>query len=75
MSIQHSPVRGRDRRKLTEDECAAYLRVSKRTLQRWRVLGTGPRFAKYGTRVIYDGWDVDQWSDSNTFQSTSEARS
>ena len=38
-----------------------------------RVLGTGPRFAKLGGRVVYKIEDLDAWVESRTVRSTSEA--
>jgi predicted site-specific integrase-resolvase len=34
-------------------EAAERLRVSVNTLCNWRVLGTGPKYIKYGRKVIY----------------------
>ena len=36
---------------LTNDEAAAFLRLSPRTLEKQRVLGGGPRYRKFGARV------------------------
>lgn len=38
---------------LNEDEAAVYLRLSKKTLQNWRVSGRGPAFVKIGRCVRY----------------------
>ena len=38
-----------------------------------RVLGTGPRFAKLGGRVVYKIEDLDSWVESRMVNSTSEA--
>ena len=40
-------------RYLTNDEAAEYLRLSPRTLEKQRVIGGGPRFRKFGRRVMY----------------------
>jgi excisionase family DNA binding protein len=37
----------------TVDEAAHYLRLSKRTLDNMRWMGTGPTFRKHGGRVCY----------------------
>jgi excisionase family DNA binding protein len=37
----------------TPDEAAAFLNSNRRTLERWRTTGTGPRFVKVGRRVHY----------------------
>jgi len=39
---------------LTVEEAATRLKISKHTLNRWRVTGEGPPFVKYGPR----GWCV-----------------
>lgn len=36
---------------LNQREAAAFLRLSERTLERFRLTGDGPRFAKAGRRV------------------------
>ena len=40
-------------RYLTNDEAADYLRLSPHTLEKQRVLGGGPKFRKFGRRVMY----------------------
>ena len=57
---------------LTTDEAAAFLRLSPRTLEKQRVLGGGPRFRKFGARVVYAAADLRAWADSNTFGMTSD---
>ena len=57
---------------LTTDEAAAFLRLSPRTLEKQRVLGGGPRFRKFGARVVYAVADLRAWADSNTFGMTSD---
>jgi hypothetical protein len=57
---------------LTTDEAAAFLRLSPRTLEKQRVLGGGPRFRKFGARVVYAAVDLRVWADSNTFGMTSD---
>ncbi len=47
-------------RLLTQQE-AALLRLSKRTLERWRVSGSGPAFTKVGRRVLYREVDLLEW--------------
>jgi hypothetical protein len=36
-------------------EAAAFLRLSPRSLERWRVNGRGPKFVRMGRRVVYEG--------------------
>ena len=57
---------------LTTDEAAALLRLSPRTLEKLRVLGGGPRFRKFGARVVYALADLRAWADSNTYGMTSD---
>ena len=57
---------------LTNDEAATYLRLSPRTLEKQRVLGSGPKFRKFGRRVMYAVADLDTWADSRRFESTSD---
>jgi hypothetical protein len=48
-------------RYLTNDEAAALLRLSPRTLEKHRLYGRGPRFHKFGRRVFYASADLDAW--------------
>lgn len=57
---------------LTTDEAATLLRLSPRTLEKQRVLGGGPRFRKFGARVVYAMADLRAWADSNTYGMTSD---
>jgi hypothetical protein len=57
-------------RYLTNDEAAAFLRLSPRTLEKHRVIGGGPRFRKFGRRVMYAVSDLDAWADARTFEAT-----
>ncbi|WP_400564390.1 helix-turn-helix domain-containing protein [Pseudomonas aeruginosa] len=59
-------------RYLTNDEAAEYLRLSPRTLEKQRVIGGGPRFRKFGRRVMYAVVDLDTWADSRSFEATSD---
>lgn len=59
-------------RYLTNDEAAAHLRLSPRTLEKLRVLGGGPRFRKFGRRVLYSLADLDAWADARSFEATSD---
>ncbi|MGW6278427.1 helix-turn-helix transcriptional regulator [Kribbella sp. NPDC055071] len=48
------------------DQVAAYLRVPKRTLYRWRTHGYGPRGKRVGRHLRYRASDVVSWfSDLN----------
>jgi predicted DNA-binding transcriptional regulator AlpA len=57
---------------LTEFEVAKLVRLSRRTLERRRLDGSGPVFTKLGRRVVYRRDDVERWADQNRFSSTSE---
>ena len=57
---------------LTNDEAAAFLRLSPRTLEKQRVLGGGPRFRKFGARVLYAVGDLRTWADGRAYDMTSD---
>lgn len=67
---------GDDDRLLTSDEAAEYVRLSRRTLERYRVTGGGPNYVKLGpglrARVVYREADLKAWLDGAVFNSTSE---
>lgn len=46
---------------LTTQELAAELKVSPRTIQRWRAEGTGPPTVRAGRGVRYRRRDVNAW--------------
>jgi excisionase family DNA binding protein len=58
---------------LTVKEAAERLKISKHTLNRWRVTGEGPPFVKYGPRLVrYLDRVLDDWAQERTHGSTSE---
>ena len=57
---------------LTNDEAAAFLRLSPRTLEKQRVLGGGPRYRKFGARVLYAVGDLRAWADVRAYGMTSD---
>lgn len=59
-------------RYLTNDEAASYLRLSPRTLEKQRVIGGGPRFRKFGRRVMYAVADLDAWAAGRSYETTSD---
>ena len=61
-------------RYLTNAEAAAVLKLSPRTLEKLRVNGGGPRFRKFGSRVIYARADLDEWANARVCESTSDDR-
>jgi len=56
----------------TNDEAAAYLRLSPRTLEKYRVVGGGPPFRKLGRRVFYAQADLESWANARICDSTSD---
>jgi predicted DNA-binding transcriptional regulator AlpA len=49
----------------TEREVSELLGIKVKTLQRWRLLGRGPRFVKAGTRLVrYPASGLASWIDS-----------
>jgi Helix-turn-helix domain len=64
-------------RLLTTKQAAAYLgAMSPRSLERWRLLGEGPRYLKIGAgkraAVRYLTSDLDHWLSAHAYHSTSE---
>jgi predicted DNA-binding transcriptional regulator AlpA len=59
---------------LTQREAAELLRVTERSLERYRLSGTGPKFIRLGkTRAVrYRPADVEAWLASKVVASTSE---
>lgn len=61
---------------LTEAEAAEYLGYTKAALNKWRVLGKGPRFVKVSAKSIrYMKSDLAQWLTERKSQSTAEGNS
>ncbi len=57
---------------LNNDEAAQFLNLSPRTLEKQRVIGGGPRFRKFGRRVLYALSDLEVWANARTFETTSD---
>ncbi len=61
---------------LTSNEAAELLRLSRRTLERMRLEGSGPRYVKLGSgkrsRVVYRLAEIESWTHALSFGSTSE---
>ena len=53
-------------------EAAARVRLSKNTLERFRVQGTGPAYVKLGGAVRYRETDLDAWLESRLTKTTSD---
>lgn len=62
----------RNARYLTVVEAAEYMRVSKSTIDKLRTVGGGPKFIKWGRRVLYRIESLDQWMLGLEISSTSE---
>lgn len=57
-------------RLLTTTEAAAFLAVSHRTLEDWRLRGGGPRFRKMGRLVRYHTADLISFADQDIRENT-----
>ena len=54
-------------------EAAAWLRLTKNTLEKMRVNGRGPAYRKHGRYVRYHIEDLVEWSHASKRRSTSDA--
>jgi excisionase family DNA binding protein len=61
-----------DNRYISTEVAAEYCGVSPRWLEKLRVVGGGPRYAKVGRRVLYRRQDLDAWIAAGARGSTSE---
>jgi excisionase family DNA binding protein len=59
---------------LTTAEAAKYVRLSKPTLERFRLIGEGPNYCKLGGAVRYRRCDLDEWLQTRLICSTSAQR-
>lgn len=66
------PQESTESRFLDTREAAAYLRLSKATLERWRTEGRGPSFSKLGRRVVYVRQDLIDFAEGERRRSTSD---
>jgi predicted DNA-binding transcriptional regulator AlpA len=57
---------------LDQKRVASLLGISTRTLERYRVSGTGPRYVKLGKLVRYLKTDIDAWIEQNHSGSIAE---
>ena len=57
---------------LTQQGLSELIGVSPRTLERWRVEGSGPRFCRAGRKILYPSEDVEKWLLANRRSSTSD---
>jgi excisionase family DNA binding protein len=49
---------------LSKEEAAELLGVSPRTLEDWRLHGTGPKGIRVGRRLRYRPADIERWLDA-----------
>jgi hypothetical protein len=50
---------------LHQMDLARRWRVSPRTLERWRYVGTGPKYLKIGGRVVYRLGDIEDYEQAS----------
>lgn len=74
IAVAHVPTQASHstQRYLSNGEAADFLRLSPRTLEKQRVIGGGPRFRKFGRRVMYALMDLEAWADARSFGMTSD---
>lgn len=74
LPVAHIPTQASHstQRYLSNGEAADFLRLSPRTLEKQRVIGGGPRFRKFGRRVMYALMDLEAWADARSFGMTSD---
>jgi hypothetical protein len=58
---------------LNTDQAAFYIGLSRRTLEKMRTHGGGPRFRKHGRYVRYHIVDLDAWSEGESKRTTTDA--
>jgi predicted DNA-binding transcriptional regulator AlpA len=57
---------------LNQKQAARILGLSVRTLERYRITGTGPRYVRLGRLIRYRPNDLKEWIERNLRNSTSE---
>lgn len=58
---------------LNESQVAEHFGISVMTLRKFRSSGGGPKYVKIGASVRYKPADLEEYVDTNTRQTTSEA--
>ena len=58
---------------LTTTQVAETLGISGRSLERWRLTGSGPKFIRVGKSVRYASGDISSWLATRRFASTAGA--
>lgn len=70
MAVEHSPLAqklsGSMRRRvlLKNDKAAEVLGLAPATLNQWRLQSKGPKYYKFGRRILYDLADIEAWIES-----------
>ena len=72
MSEEHRPDQNGVPRWLTEREAGAWLNLSVKWLQKQRLLGHPPRYAKFGGAIRYGVADLEAYEQACLRESTSE---
>lgn len=72
MSLEFAPQRDA-RARLRTRAAAVYVGLGASTLEKLRVTGGGPPYAKLGKVVVYDPVDLDAWIAARRRRSTSDA--
>jgi hypothetical protein len=57
---------------LRTQEAARFIRLSYRTLEKYRVYGSGPKYSKIGGRIVYTVSDLREWVERGVRRSTSD---
>jgi hypothetical protein len=57
---------------LSPKQAGGYLGVSKSFLDKLRVYGGGPRFLRFGRKILYRKSELNVWAGQRCFSSTSE---
>lgn len=66
------PMTGKTKKFLDTREAARVLKLSHRTLDRYRVTGEGPVFHRFGNRIRYALSDLEAWAEARRVRSTSD---
>jgi predicted DNA-binding transcriptional regulator AlpA len=57
---------------LRTQEAARFIGLSRRTLEKHRIYGTGPKYSKIGGRIVYAVSDLREWVELGAKRSTSD---
>jgi len=57
---------------LRTQDAARFIGLSYRTLEKYRIAGTGPKYSKIGTRIVYAVSDLTEWVERGAKRSTSD---